>query len=214
MGSLETGTRTQVSEDLSIELRVRLLDHGLLVVLVHLRQGVAGLVQVSGDVGPPNGEMLPDHIPQVRSVGRRLSHQILEDLARSLPSGRLNAEERGQRQANRQSHGHVDRWSADLWAHDEVRGTPSNRGVRHELPRELLQLPGIELLHSQDFIVGQVVIIDVREPVPILRGRYLCNFLVSSVEVLVESVRRWVEFLLHGHEEEGLPLLIRLPFLQ
>ena len=45
----------------------------------------------------------------------------------------------------------------------------------------------VELLHPEDLVVSQVVIIDVGEPVPVLSSGDSAYFLVRSVEVLVKG---------------------------
>ena len=60
----------------------------------------------------------------------------------------------------------------------------------------------IELLHPEDLIVRQVVVVEVGEPVPVLSSGDSTYFLVGPVEVLVKGVRVGVEFLLHRHDQE------------
>lgn len=125
-------------------------------------------MQVGGDLVPPNGEVLSNHVSQVRAVRRWLGHQVLEDLAWSLPGSGLHTKIGADAEGHGQSHGEVKRRTPKMVAHHHIGGTPSKGRVDHELARELLQLPGIKLLHSQDFVVRQIVIINVREPVPVL----------------------------------------------
>ena len=69
---------------------MRLLDLVLRVVLVHLREVVALLIQVHAHRVPPGGEVLPDRLAQVRAVRRRLAHQVMESWCRPLPVAHLN----------------------------------------------------------------------------------------------------------------------------
>ena len=72
----------------------------------------------------------------------------------------------------------------------------------------------VKLLHPEDLVVGQVVVIDVGEPVPVLSCGNSAYFLVRSVEVLVKGTRLRVQFLLHRHNEEGLSLFDLLSLLE
>ena len=57
---------------------MRLLDHSLLIVLVHFWEIESLLVQVGTHDVPPGGEVLSDAPSKVRAVRRRLAHDIVE----------------------------------------------------------------------------------------------------------------------------------------
>ena len=72
----------------------------------------------------------------------------------------------------------------------------------------------VELFHPEHLVVSEVVVINVSEPVPVLRRRNLAHFLVLLIEELVQTVRARIQFFLHRHDQQGLPLLHLLSLLQ
>ena len=81
------------SEHLRVEGGVRLgHEHGL-VVLVHLGQVDAVLVQFLRDLVPPNGEVLLHCSAEVATVGRRLRQQLVEGPVWALPIRSLHCQE-------------------------------------------------------------------------------------------------------------------------
>ena len=159
-------------------------------------------MQVGGDGGPPYWEVLLDGVTQVGAVWRRLAYYLVERLTSSLPGLCLHAHESSNGQGNWQSQSIVDSDASHHWSKNHVAGEPGEGSMSNKLSGQLLQLPVVQLLHSEDLVVGQVIVVDVGEPIPVLRRRNSANLLVSSVEVLVKCVRVWIEFLLHGHDEQ------------
>ena len=58
---------------------------GLTIVLVHLWEGVAILVELARGLLPPHGEVLLQGATQVGSMGSWLGHNLVERLAGALP---------------------------------------------------------------------------------------------------------------------------------
>ncbi len=73
------------SEELCVESCVRFRHDGGFVVLSHLGQVNAILVQVLRGLVPEHGEVLLLGAAQVAAVGRRLAHQLVEGAIRALP---------------------------------------------------------------------------------------------------------------------------------
>ena len=112
---------------------MRLLDHGLLVVLVHLWQGVAGTMKISRDLIPPDWEVGFDHISKVGTVRSWLADQLMENWAGSFPSACLDTHESSNSESNRQSHGPAKMRRSNNWTKYSVGGTPGEERVRSKL---------------------------------------------------------------------------------
>ena len=164
-----------------IELSVAPLDRRRLIVLVHLRQIVALLVQVGGHRSPPDGEMLLHRAAEIRTMRRRLCHEFVEGLVRSLPGGCLHAEEGGERERERHSHVPADGRALDDWTSQKEGQAPADHRVSNKLAGEFLQLPVVEGLHLEHLVVSQIVVVDISQPVPVLSGANLRDVLVTPV---------------------------------
>merc|ERR1719272_2152595 len=76
-----------LSEELCVESCVRFRHDRSFVVLAHLGQVNAILVQVFGGLVPENGEVFLLRAAQVAAVGGRLAHQLVEGAVRSATHG-------------------------------------------------------------------------------------------------------------------------------
>jgi hypothetical protein len=74
-----------LSEELCVERSVRFRHDSGFVVLAHLGQVNAILVQVFGCLVPENGEMFLLRAAQVAAVGGGLAHQLVEGAVGALP---------------------------------------------------------------------------------------------------------------------------------
>lgn len=75
LGSVEGG----------VELSMSVGHLGLSIVLSHLGERVAVLVQLVAGLVPPHGEVLLDRSSKVGAVRSWLTHELMERLARALP---------------------------------------------------------------------------------------------------------------------------------
>ena len=146
---------------LVVELRVALGHLGLAVVVVHLRQRNALLVQLLRRLVPPHWEVLFERSAQVGAVGSGLRHDFGEGLVRALPVGALHGKERGERERGRQTENEVLSLGAQDGTHQRVGDGPTDAKVRDRLTAELLKLAAVELLHLDDLPLAEVVILAV-----------------------------------------------------
>ena len=101
-------------------------------------------------------------------MGSWLTDKLMEGGAWSFPGSGLHSKEGGDGKRDRKTLCPANRWPSDEWSHEQIGQAPCSNRMSHELSRELLQLPMIQLFHPEHLVVRQVVIIDIREPVPVL----------------------------------------------
>ena len=63
------------------------------IVMVHLRERVPILMQLSRGLMPPDGEVLLEGSAQVGAMRSRLRYDLVESLVRALPVSSLDAQE-------------------------------------------------------------------------------------------------------------------------
>ena len=97
-----------------------------------------------------------------------LTDKLMEGSAWPLPGSGLHPKEGADGKGDRKTLCPANRWTSDKWSHEQISEAPCCRRMDDPLSRELLQLPMIQLFHPEHLVVRQVVIIDIREPVPVL----------------------------------------------
>ena len=134
--------------------------HGCLtIVLVHLWKRVAIVVELTGGLLPPDGEVLLEGAADVGAVGGRLRHDLVERLARSLPVLTLHSKEGCESDGSREAKDPVLDLGAQDRSHQGVGQGPTSGHVDGRLRAELLELVAVELLHLDDLPFRKVVIL-------------------------------------------------------
>ena len=100
---------------------------------------------------------------------RGLTDELVEHSVAALPGGGLHAEEGGESESERQSEHPADVRALHDGTGERIANEPADERVRGELTGQLLQLLMVEGLHLEHLIVGKVIVINVRNPVPVLR---------------------------------------------
>ena len=127
----------------SVERSVTLWHEFDLVVLVHFWEVVAIRSKLSTGRVPPDWEMFFDRTSEVRAVGRRLSHQLMEGLLGSLPLSSLDIDEHSCRNCNWQAKNpsclHVfDNWTSQ-WVAEPVTGNEVADALSRHLLKHMLE---------------------------------------------------------------------------
>ena len=138
----------------------RALRHlSLTVVLMHLRQRVAIVVELARSLLPPDREVFLEGATHVRTVGGRLRNDLVERLAGSLPVLSLDSKERCESECSWQTQDPVLNLGAQDRSHQGVSETPTNCQVDEGLGAQFLELVRVELLHFDDLPFAQIVIL-------------------------------------------------------
>ena len=169
------------SKDLGIELGVGVLDLGWLIILVHFWKRVAVGVKVGRYWAPPNWEMLSETFTDVWSVRGWLTNKLMESFAWSFPCRCLHSQESCEGNGHWKSQKPTVSCTFNDWSHKWEAKHPSCHSVSHKLTREFLKLPVVKLLHSKDFIIGEIIIIKICKPIPVLSDRNFRHGLISSI---------------------------------
>ena len=140
---------------------MRFLNDSGFIILIHLWKRVACLMEILGNLIPPDWEVLLKSSSHVGSVRSWLTHDVVEAFIWSFPSRSLNTQEGCESERNWKSKHHSVSHILDNWSHKWEAKSPSYKRVCHELSRKFLELPVIKLLHSKHLIVSEIVIIDV-----------------------------------------------------
>ena len=150
MGSVEVGVEDS-----------RGLGHlGALVVLVHLRNVDARIVQL-GTVQPPLvGEVLADGAAKVVAVGCRLGQQVVVGLAVARVVLHEHAAGAGEGQPDGETHHPLVLLAGEVTAAPEQTGASVASYAREqELGPQLHHHESEELLHLENLPLGQVVVL-------------------------------------------------------
>ena len=149
------------SHELGVESSVRFRHQDGLVVLVHLWQVDALLVQLLRSLMPPNGEVLFERTADVASMWSWLHDKLVEGLARTLPVACLHGEEASYRDGGSESEHPAVSGRSNDGAHQGESKQPAEHEISDSLSRQLLQLPQVQFFHLQHFVFSQVVILHV-----------------------------------------------------
>jgi len=112
-----------------VEVASALRHLSLTVVLMHFRQGVAIVVQLTRGLLPPDREVLLEGATHVGSVGGWLRNDLVECLAGSLPVLTLDSEESCESKGSWQTQDPVLDLGAQNRSHQWVGETPTDSQV-------------------------------------------------------------------------------------
>ena len=172
---------TRLSKDLGVEFSVSVLNLGWFIILVHFWKRVAVSVKIGWHWTPPDWEVLGKTFSDVWTVWGWLTNKLVESLAWSFPCRCLNTQESSESNCYWESQKPTVSCTLNYWSHEREAKHPSCHCVSHKLSWELLKLPIVKLLHSEDFIICKIIIIKVCKPIPVLSDRNLWHGFISSI---------------------------------
>ena len=108
---------------------------------------------------PPDREVLFHRASQVGAVWRGLSHDLVEDFVVDRDVLELLLQKETDEDGHRESENHVVRGRFDTWTHHVTRSKPAETRRHEEFIDQNLRLMPVEMLHLDDFILRQVVIL-------------------------------------------------------